>query len=128
MSTFGKFPQVQVGMVSNLRTRHGNKTEDQHIIAAEKEDATDPTATTATTTTTAPHEMENKPTEKDKTNTGDPKTFEELTVDSFGLPYQQICFMTGKELRDIGDHRILGAYMKSRALIDHNYLPRKRNL
>ena len=31
-----------------------------------------------------------------------------------GLPYQEVLFMTGKELRDIGDHRVRDTYMTLR--------------
>ena len=58
-----------------------------------------------------------------------PDTFDEFLQNGFGLPYHQILFMTGKELRDIGDLRVLGAYMKSRGylstLTDQNYIPQK---
>ena len=34
--------------------------------------------------------------------------------DGVGLPYEQMRFMTGNELRDIGDRRVLDTYMTSR--------------
>ena len=73
-----------------------------------------------------------KETNQDKTELLPPMTFEETVEDTFGLPHHQILFMTGKELRDIGDRRVLDAYMKSegylRTLTDQNYVPRKRNI
>ena len=50
----------------------------------------------------------------------------------FGLPYQQILFMMGKELRGIGDRRVLDTYMKliwhPRTLTDQKYVPRKQKV
>ena len=59
-----------------------------------------------------------KETNQDKTDFIPPDTFDDFLGDGFGLPYHEICFVTGKELRDIGDHRVHDAYMKSRG-----YLP-----
>ena len=41
----------------------------------------------------------------------------------FGLPYQQMSFMTGKEPRDIEDRRVLDAYRN-----DQDYVPRKQKI
>ena len=37
-------------------------------------------------------------------------------------------FTTGKELRDIGNCRVLDAYMKSRTLTNQNYVPRRKKI
>jgi len=62
---------------------------------------------------------------QDKT---EPLPFDDLLGDGLGLPYQQEPFMTGKELRDIGERRVLDAYITSRTLTDQIYVPRKRKI
>ena len=55
-------------------------------------------------------------------------TFEEMAEEAFGLPYHEILFKTGKELRGMSDRKLLDVYMKSRTLTDQNYLPRKQKI
>ena len=77
------------------------------VELAAQEDATDSTATTATI---ASHEMRNKPTREEQTKAGDPEPFGDFMGDEFGLPYNQILFMTEKKLRNTEDRRVLDAY------------------
>ncbi len=55
-----------------------------------------------------------------KTELLPPMTFEEITEDTIGATYHEILFMTGKEIRDRGDCKILEAYMRLRTLTDQN--------
>ena len=45
------------------------------------------------------------------------KPWSDFTGDGFGLPYKQMRFMSGEELRDIGDRRVLDTYIS-----DQNYI------
>ena len=72
-----------------------------------------------------------KETNQDNTELLPPTTFKEIAEDTFGLPHHRICFMTGKELRDIGDRIVLDAYLTSRGYpgcTDQNCVPRKRKI
>ena len=41
----------------------------------------------------------------------DLESWHDFMGDGFGLPYKQLCLMTGEELRDIGDRSVLAAYI-----------------
>ena len=53
----------------------------------------------------------------------DLEPWDDCMGDGFGLLFQQISFMAGKEIRDIGDRRELGAYTN-----DQDYVPRKQKI
>ena len=116
----GKFPQsIKVEM--EPRDTMGDKakikaSEDTTISTAEKEDATEITAinTTATAMTGVKSMIEGK------CNKEAP-SFRETIKDLLGLPYHEVNFMTGKELRDRGDRMILEAYVKSNTTSDQCY-------
>ena len=50
-----------------------------------------------------------------------PMTFKGVVEDTIDVPWHEIHFMTGKEIRDRGDRKILDAYMKSKTLTGQNY-------
>ena len=65
-----------------------------------------------------------------KINTQDerPTLFTSLVEDTVGLPYHQVMFMTGKEIRDRSKRIVLDSYMRSKTTTDQNYQPRQRRV
>lgn len=47
--------------------------------------------------------------------------FKEVVERSFGLPYHEVNFMTGKDLRDRADRLVLEAYIQSKTLTNQCY-------
>ena len=57
-----------------------------------------------------------------------PTPFTSLVEDTVGLPYHQVNFMTGKEIRDRSKRIVLDSYMRATTTTDQNYQPRPRRL
>ena len=58
----------------------------------------------------------------------EPMSVKSLVEDTVGLPYHDVCFMMGKEIRDRGDRVVLEAYVKSKITSDQCYQPSKRKI
>ena len=101
------------------------KVDDVPTSSYQDEEQEGMTTTTADSTCNIAEEATlNKSTIQDE----QPTPFTSLVEDTVGLPYHQVNVMTGKEIRDRSERRVLDSYMRAMTTTDQNYQPRPRRL